>query len=57
MIETEIEDNQNMKVLRSKLSKGRNRITCIKDSAGKPQYENKDILEAVRKFYADLYEN
>lgn len=55
IIEREIEDNLNMRVLRSKQSRGKNRISCMRDTQGNTRYEKEKIMEIIKKFYEDLY--
>jgi len=54
-IEREIENNMNLKVLRSKLAKGRARINCMKNIEGEVVHEREDIVAVVSDFYKDLY--
>jgi len=54
-IERAIENNMNLKVLRSKLAKGRARINCMKNIEGEVVHEREDIVAVVSDFYEDLY--
>jgi hypothetical protein len=50
-----IEENKNLKVLRSKKGRGRLRIHCMKDKNGQVHYGKRKILEIIQEFYAELY--
>lgn len=54
-IERAIEDNMNLKALRSKLARGRARINCMKNIDGEVVHERKDVVTIVHDFYKDLY--
>lgn len=54
-IEEAIEDNANMKVLRSKLSIARHRISQMKDQSGNMISNNNLITEHIKDFYTRLY--
>lgn len=55
MIENAIEDNANMRVLRSKLSPGRHKITKMRDQQGNIILDSKNIAEHIESFYTRLY--
>lgn len=52
-----IENNKNMKVLRKELSKGRNRISKIKNSNGTLLTNKEDIKKTIQLFYENLYKS
>lgn len=55
MIKNAIEDNANMRVLRSKLSPGKHKITKMKDQQGNIISDNRKISEHIKDFYTHLY--
>lgn len=55
MIENAIEDNANMRVLRSKLSSGKHKITKMKNPQGNMVSDNRSIAEHIKEFYSCLY--
>lgn len=55
VIEKEIEDNSNMRVMRSKLSQGKQLINKLNDQRGNVISDSKGIAEHVRTFYTTLY--
>lgn len=52
-----IEDNCNMKVLRSRLSSGKNEIIKLMNCSGDITNNRSEILEIARKFYENLYKS
>jgi len=55
LIEQEIENNLNVRVLRSKQCRSRSRIGCMIDTQRNIQYEKAEIVKIIKKFYEDLY--
>ncbi|XP_044760870.1 craniofacial development protein 2-like [Coccinella septempunctata] len=55
IIEATIENNANMRVLRSKLSPGSRKITKMNDQHGNVVSDNRSIADHIQKFYTTLY--